>query len=257
MVSLRLEGVAAGYGRKTVISEVTTPAFSAGEIVAVIGPNAAGKSTLFKRIAGLLRGAGTVEVTDPRDTKRAISYMPQDTSANAVLTVYESILLARKQGSGAGWGVEDGDLAAIDTVVDALGIKPIAFRDLGELSGGQRQLVGIAQSLVRDPEILLMDEPTSALDLHRQVEVLGFMQATARARGMIVLIALHDLNQALRFADQTMVIVNGKMTAVGKSTDVITVELLRDVYRVEARIETCSRGLSHVIVDGTSDAMAA
>jgi iron complex transport system ATP-binding protein len=257
MVSLRLEGVAAGYGRNAVISGVTTPVFSAGEIVAVIGPNAAGKSTLFKRIAGLLRGAGTVEVKDARNANRAISYMPQDTSANAVLTVYESILLARKQDSGAGWGVEDGDLAAIDTVVDALAIKPIAFRNLGELSGGQRQLVGIAQSLVREPEILLMDEPTSALDLHRQVEVLSFMQRTARARGMIVLIALHDLNQALRFADQTMVIVDGRLTAVGKSTDVITVDLLRDVYRVEARIEMCSRGLPHIIVDATSDAIAA
>jgi iron complex transport system ATP-binding protein len=255
MVSLRLQDVAGGYGRRTAISGVTTPIFSAGEIVAVIGPNAAGKSTLFKRIAGLLKGAGTVEVKDARRAGRALSYMPQDTSANAVLTVYESILLARKQGSG--WGVEDGDLGGIDAVIDALGIKPIAFRNLGELSGGQRQLVGIAQSLVRDPEILLMDEPTSALDLHRQVEVLSFMQETARARGMIVLIALHDLNQALRFADQTMVIVNGRMTAVGKSSDVITVELLRDVYRVEARIERCSRGLPHVIVDGTRDALAA
>ena len=255
MVSLKLDGVAAGYGRKLVISGVTTPEFSGGEIVAVIGPNAAGKSTLFKRIAGLLPGAGSVDVTNARRAGRALSYMPQDTSANAVLTVYESILLARKQGSG--WGVEDGDLRAIDTVIAALGIKPIAFRNLGELSGGQRQLVGIAQSLVREPEILLMDEPTSALDLHRQVEVLGFMQQTARTRGMIVLIALHDLNQALRFADQTMVIVNGRMTACGRSADVITAELLRDVYRVEARIETCSRGLPHVIVDGTVDAVRA
>jgi len=249
MVTLRLENVAAGYGRRTVVSGVTTPAFAAGEIVAVIGPNAAGKSTLFKRIAGLLAGAGAVEVTDAQRPTRTLSYMPQDTSANAVLTVYESILLARKQGSG--WSVEDGDLGAIDGIIEALGIRPIAFRDLGELSGGQRQLVGIAQSLVREPEILLMDEPTSALDLHRQVEVLGFMQRTARARGMIVLIALHDLNQALRFADHTMVIVNGRMTACGRSADVITVDLLRDVYRVEARIEHCSRGLPHVIVDGT------
>ena len=255
MVSLKLDDVAAGYGRKTVVSGVTTPAFAAGEIVAVIGPNAAGKSTLFKRIAGLIQGAGTVAVADAKHAGRALSYMPQDTSANAVLTVYESILLARKQGSG--WGVENGDLKAIDAVIAALGIRPIAFRNLGELSGGQRQLVSIAQSLVREPEILLMDEPTSALDLHRQVEVLGFMQQTARARGMIVLIALHDLNQALRFADQTMVIVNGRMTACGKSSDVITVELLRDVYRVDARIETCSRGLPHVIVDGTVEVVRA
>lgn len=252
MVSLRLEAVAAGYGRKIVVSGVTTSTIEGGQIVAVIGPNAAGKSTLFKRIAGLIRGSGTVEVLNPRAAGRTLSYMPQDISANAVLTVYESILLARKQGSGIGWGVKDGDLGAIDEVIAALGIQPIAFRNLGELSGGQRQLVAIAQSLVRDPEILLMDEPTSALDLHRQVEVLGLMQQTARRRGMIVLIALHDLNQALRFADQTIVIVDGRMTAVGRSSEVINVDLLRDVYRVQARIENCSRGFPHVIVDGTT-----
>ena len=250
MVSLRLDDVAAGYGRKTVISGVTTPAFAAGEIIAVIGPNAAGKSTLFKRIAGLISGAGTVEVADAKRANRALSYMPQDTSANAVLTVYESILLARKQGSG--WGVEDGELRAIDTVIEALGIRPIAFRNLGELSGGQRQLVSIAQSLVREPEILLMDEPTSALDLHRQVEVLGFMQQTARARGMIVLIALHDLNQALRFADKALVLADGRMQACGPSAEVITPRMLRDIYRVDARIEKCTRDFDHVIVDGVA-----
>jgi iron complex transport system ATP-binding protein len=251
MVTIRLQELGAGYGRKTIVSGVTTPVFSAGEIVAVIGPNAAGKSTLFKRIAGLLKGAGTVEIGDPRQAGRTLSYMPQDTSANAVLTVYESILLARKQGSG--WSVEDGDLGSIDAVIAALGIEPIAFRDLGELSGGQRQLVAIAQALVREPEVLLMDEPTSALDLHRQVEVLTFMRKMARERGMIVLIALHDLNQALRFADQTMVIVDGRMTACGMSREVITVELLREVYRIDARIEPCSRGLPHIIVDGTAE----
>ncbi|TIU56454.1 MAG: ABC transporter ATP-binding protein, partial [Mesorhizobium sp.] len=117
----------------------------------------------------------------------AICYMPQDTSANAVLTVYESALLARKQGMG--WSVGDDDLACIDETLAALGIADIAFRNVGELSGGQRQLASLAQTLVREPEILLMDEPTSALDLSRQVEVLGLMRELARARGMVVLIA--------------------------------------------------------------------
>ena len=250
MVTLKLDTVGARYGNRVAVFGVSTPEVKAGEIVAVIGPNAAGKSTLFKRIAGLLQGPGTVTVSGSDNPKRAISYMPQDTSANAVLTVYESILLARKQGQS--WGVADTDLTLIDSVMTALNITDIAFRDLGQLSGGQRQLVSIAQTLVREPEIVLMDEPTSALDLHRQVEVLAFMHAEARRKGMIVLIAIHDLNQALRFADKTLIIANGSMHACGPSEDVITVEMLRAIYRIEARIEPCSRHYRHVIVDGTA-----
>ena len=248
MVALRLDDVGAYYGNKLAVAGVSTPELEAGEIVAVVGPNAAGKSTLFKRVAGLLRGPGSVHVSGSTRGRKAISYMPQDTAANAVLTVYESILLARKQGQS--WSVGNADLSFIDGVLDALGISDIAFRDLGALSGGQRQLVSIAQTLVREPEILLMDEPTSALDLHRQVEVLSFMQAEARRKGMIVLIAIHDLNQALRFAEKVLVIADGRMRACGNSAEVITVEMLREIYRIEARIEKCSRQFDHVIVDG-------
>lgn len=252
MVSIALSGLGASYGRKLTVSEVTTPRFSAGEVVAVIGPNAAGKSTLFKRMAGLLRGPGTVDLEGSGKGRRAFGYMPQDTSANAVLTVYESILLARKQGTG--WRVEEDDLRLIDEVMAAIDITPIAFRSLGELSGGQRQLVGIAQALVREPDILLMDEPTSALDLHRQMEVLAFLREAARQRGIIVFIALHDLNQAMRFADQAMVIENGRLRGAGPVAEVITPALLREVYRINARIEPCSRGLAQVIVDGVDTA---
>ncbi|MER8425317.1 ABC transporter ATP-binding protein [Mesorhizobium sp. M1403] len=251
MVTIRLEALGARYGTSLRLRDVTTPAFEGGDIVAVIGPNAAGKSTLFRRIAGLLHGPGAMHVEGAIRGKSGICYMPQETSANAVLTVYESVLLARKQGMG--WSVSDDDLARIDETLAALGIADIAFRNIGELSGGQRQLASLAQTLVREPEILLMDEPTSALDLSRQVEVLGLMRELAQARGMVVLIALHDLNHALRFSDQTMVIADGRLVACGSSPDVITSDLLRDIYHLNARIEPCSRGIGHVIVDGVAD----
>jgi len=249
MVAMQLRSLGAYHGRELFIQDVTTPTLVSGEVVAVIGPNAAGKSTLFKRIAGILKGPGEV-IVEGSKARNPISYMPQDTSANAVLTVYESILLARKQGQS--WAVSDHDLSFIDEIMKALNINSIAFRDLGALSGGQRQLVSIAQALVREPEIILMDEPTSALDLHRQVEVLGFMRCEARTKGMIVLIAIHDLNQALRFADKVLIIENGRMRACGNSSDVVTVDMLRDVYRVRARIEKCSMDHDHVVVDGTA-----
>ncbi|WP_152046716.1 ABC transporter ATP-binding protein [Aureimonas psammosilenae] len=252
MVAIALEGIGARYGRTTILADVATGILPGGTLTAVIGPNAAGKSTLFKRIAGLVSGPGTVHLTESEGGRDAIRYMPQDTGGNAVLTVYESVLLAAKQGSG--WRVTDAELAEIDQLLAALQIQDLSFRGLGELSGGQRQLVSIAQALVRKPEVLLMDEPTSALDLYRQIEVLDFMRRRASRTGMAVLIALHDLNHALRYCEHTIVIADGRMVAGGPTSEVITPAMLREVYRVEARVEACSQGRAMLIVDSTAAA---
>jgi len=246
MVALRLEALGAQYGRHRVFTDISTGDIAGGALTAVIGPNAAGKSTLFKRIAGLLKGDGVVHVSG-EESLRPICYMPQDTGANAVLTVYESVLLASKQGSG--WKVAEDELVEIDRILTSLRITDLAFRDLGALSGGQRQLVAIAQALVRKPEILLMDEPTSALDLFRQIEVLQFMQRLAQETGIAVLIALHDLNHAMRYCEHALVVADGQLVASGATGEVITPALLREVYHVEARIETCTLGRPLLIVD--------
>ncbi|MHC8391659.1 ABC transporter ATP-binding protein [Pseudomonas sp. MDT2-39-1] len=248
MVKIQLDNLGARYGQREIISGVTTASFTGGQVVAVVGPNAAGKSTLFKRMAGLIDGPGHIILQDSKKGHQGISYMPQGLNASARLTVYESVLLARKQLT-PGWVVHDDELKLVDEILGALGITELSFRNLGELSGGQQQLVSIAQTLVRKPEILLMDEPTSALDVHRQVQVLNFMRALARKREVIVFIAIHDLNQALRFADQVLVIANGTSQGSGPSNEVITEVMLRTVYKVEARIETCSRGQHHILID--------
>ena len=248
MVTLQLDNLGARYGQREIIRGVSTARFFGGQVVAVVGPNAAGKSTLFKRMAGLIDGPGRVILQESKKGPTGISYMPQGLNASARLTVYESVLLARKQLT-PGWVVHDDELKLVDEILAALGITALSFRNLGELSGGQQQLVSIAQTLVREPEILLMDEPTSALDMHRQVQVLNFMRSLARKREVIVFIAIHDLNQALRFADQVLVIAEGTSQGSGPSDEVITEQMLRDVYKVEARIEQCSRGLQHILID--------
>ncbi|WLH32106.1 ABC transporter ATP-binding protein [Pseudomonas canadensis] len=248
MVSIQLQDLGASYGQRSIISGVSSARFVGGQVVAVVGPNAAGKSTLFKRIAGLIDGPGQVILQGSTKGSQAISYMPQGLNASARLTVYESVLLARKQLSPA-WAVQDDELALVEEMLAALGITGLSMRNLGELSGGQQQLVSIAQTLVREPDVLLMDEPTSALDMHRQVQVLNFMQALARKRQVIVFIALHDLNQALRFADQVLVIADGTAQGSGPCHQVINARMLREVYKVEARIERCSRGQPHILID--------
>jgi iron complex transport system ATP-binding protein len=247
MVTLTLDGLGAGYGTRTILSGVSTPALRGGELVAVLGPNAAGKSTLFRRIAGLVAGAGEVRLQGSRRGAQGICYMPQDSAASPALTVHESLLLARMQGRGLRVG--DAELALVERLLAELDLLDIAFRRLGELSGGQRQLAAIAQTLAREPEVLLLDEPTSALDLQRQMQALGCLQRLARRDGLLVLVAMHDLNQALRHADQAIVIADGTLQASGPVRQVITAGLLRRVWRVDARIECCSRGLAQVVVD--------
>jgi iron complex transport system ATP-binding protein len=177
-----------------------------------------------------------------------IGHMPQDSGTSPALSVHESVLLARMQGRGLQVG--DADLAQVERVLAELGLGDLAFRHLGELSGGQRQLAAMAQTLVREPEVLLMDEPTSALDLQRQLQVLGVLRRLARRDGLLVLVALHDLNQALRHADQALVLAGGRLQACGPVDQVISAGLLREVYRVNARIERCSQARPVVLVDG-------
>ncbi|MBL1269898.1 MAG: ABC transporter ATP-binding protein [Halomonas sp.] len=246
MVTLQLNRVSARYGRRPILEDITTPCFRGGQVVALLGPNAAGKSTLFRRILGLLKGEGEVIISGT-NAERPVGYMPQDTGAKAVLTVYESVLLARMQGRGL--KVQPEDLAQVDRALEELSITPLGERDIGDLSGGQRQLVSAAQALVQEPEILMLDEPTSALDLNRQISLLTVLRRLADERQMLILVALHDLGHALRFADSAMMLENGRLIACGPTAEVITPELLRQVYQVAARIEPCSKGQPQLIVE--------
>lgn len=249
MVTLKLHQVGARYGRKQILSGITTPTLKGGQVVALLGPNAAGKSTLFRRILGLLKGDGKVEISGTT-SHRPVAYMPQDTGVSAVLTVYESVLLARMQGRSL--KVQQDDLNAVEQALRELGILALSQRDISDLSGGQRQMVGAAQALVQNPEILLLDEPTSALDLHRQIDLLSILQRLAQERQMLVIVAIHDIGHALRFTDQALVIANGNFVACGPTTQVVTTEMLRDVYQVIARIESCSRGQPQLIVESAA-----
>ncbi|TVU88370.1 ABC transporter ATP-binding protein [Vreelandella titanicae] len=246
MVTLQLNRVSARYGRRPILHEITTPCFQGGQVVALLGPNAAGKSTLFRRVLGLLKGEGEVIISGA-SAERPVGYMPQDTGAKAVLTVYESVLLARMQGRGL--KVQPEDLAQVDRALEELSITALGERDIGDLSGGQRQLVSAAQALVQEPEILMLDEPTSALDLNRQISLLTVLRRLADQRQMLILVALHDLGHALRFADAAMLLENGRLIACGPTAEVITPALLQQVYKVTARIEPCSKGQPQLIVE--------
>lgn len=246
MVSLHLHAVEARYGRKVIYAGATTPEIAGGQLTALVGANAAGKSTLFRRIAGHLAGAGEVRLVGA--TSGDLRYMPQDTGMTAALSVYESVILALKQGR-LGWRLSAAELAAVDDILTRLKITALTDRPLAELSGGQRQLVSIAQTLVTRPRVVLMDEPTAALDLYRQYEVLEFLRRYAAETGAVVVLALHDLNQVMRACAMTIAVAEGRIVAAGPTLATLQPDLIRQLYGIEARVETCSRGCPMMIVD--------
>ncbi|WP_305969482.1 MULTISPECIES: ABC transporter ATP-binding protein [unclassified Mameliella] len=247
MVSLALDQVGARYGRHQILTGATTPRIEGGSLTALVGANAAGKSTLFRRIAGQLRGSGAVRLTGAEQSD--LRYMPQDTAMNAALTVYESVILALKQ-DGGGWRLSSAELAAVDDVLHRFGVAHLADRQLPDLSGGQRQAVSIAQTLVTRPKVVLMDEPTSALDLYRQYEVLEALRRYAQATGAVVILALHDLNQVMRACTTVMALAGGRILDTGPTLQVLTPELIARLYGIDSRVERCSRGCPMMIVDG-------
>jgi len=127
----------------------------------------------------------------------------------------------------------------------------LAMSPLAELSGGQRQMVALAQAIVRRPEVLLLDEPTSALDLKHQIHVMECAAALARESGTIVVAVLHDVPLALRYANSVAVLKDGDLKVHGAADEIITPELLAEVYGIEVRVERCSLGRIQIMVDGT------
>lgn len=233
------QNLSVGYGRTTIIDDMTFDHLEAGKVVGLLGPNAAGKSTLVKTIAGIKTPtAGGVsivvngrEVTGKARTT-AVGYVPQDMLTTASLTAFESIMVSARRRGESGWD----PIGATADIMERLGITYLADRMVSDMSGGQRQLVGVAQMLVRSPSILLLDEPTSALDLHHQVHLLQLVRDEVVGTERVALVAIHDLNLAARFCDELLVIKAGRVVAHDVPHEVLTPDLLEKVYGIRARI---------------------
>lgn len=227
------------YGRTTIIDDMTFGPLDDGKITGLIGPNGAGKSTLVKTLAGINKPSeGSADIVvdgrtlSAKERVQAVGYVPQDMLSRATLTAFESVMVsARRRGEGTNNALEN-----TAAVMHRLGITKLSDRMISDMSGGQRQLVAVAQMLVRSPRIMLLDEPTSALDLRHQVELLQIIQDEVRGDDRQALVALHDLNLAARFCDELLVIKDGHAIAKGTPAEVLTPELLERVYGISARI---------------------
>ena len=236
---LSLDGVGVDRSGRTILAGVTA-SLQSGGIAAICGPNGAGKSTLIQAIAGMLPHRGRIAWNGAPTDRRTLAFLPQATLVRASLSVLEVVLLGRIE--ALHWRLRDDDLAAAVGALELVGMGELAPRRMDTLSGGQQQLVLLAQRLVRAPRLLLLDEPTSALDLRRQLTVLGILDRYARTTGALVVIVLHDLSLAARYARDLLLLVDGRLCRGGAPGEVLRPELLREIYGIEVEILADSAG---------------
>lgn len=241
---LHLENVNVLHGRTLILSGVTA-SIAAGQIVGLVGPNGAGKSTLLNAIAGLAPYGGAITWSGKRVDIREIGFMPQHCQVRAELTVLEVVLLGRHE--RLGWRVDDDTLNSAARTLESLGIADLAGRGMQTLSGGQQQLVLLAQRLLQEPKLLLLDEATSALDIGHQMRVFGLLRDYVARTGALVVISIHDLNLAARHSDMVLLLNAGKVAGLGVFATAVTPETLRAVYGIEAEFIASQSGTSFVV----------
>ncbi|ALF24222.1 ABC transporter ATP-binding protein [Fusobacterium nucleatum subsp. nucleatum] len=208
----------------------------------ILGPNGAGKSTLLKAIFGLLRYQGYIYYDDINLSKinfnkkvELISYLPQMDLNISPLTVLEMVLLGRLPELNQ--KISDEDIKAVTEILKALNIENLITRTFSELSGGQKKMVFIAQTLVRNPKLILLDEPTNSLDLQKQLELCQFLKNFIELKKVDIVTVLHDINLAIRYADYIVILSNkGKLYDSGEAKKVITEKMLREVYGVSGNV---------------------
>lgn len=256
MSGLQINGVTLRSGGRVIVSGAGFKA-PAGAVTGLVGPNGAGKSTLLSGVLGLAPvAAGQVVFggrdllgMDRRDRARLCAYVEQSATTEERISVSDVVALGRIPFQTP-WQSRAEDEAIVAEALAAVGLGGFAGRLYATLSGGERQRVQIARALAQQPHLLVLDEPTSHLDIHAQLQVLELLRARAAA-GMSVLIALHDLNLAMRYCSHLVMMSGGGVVAEGAPETVLTPERLGAVYGVAARrIRDPEAGRSVIVFDG-------
>ena len=243
-MTLTIDTLSARRGRREIVAP-TSLSLPPGTVAGVVGPNGAGKSTLLSAIAGMIPAQGTVTWQGRALHAREIGFLPQSFAVRSRLTVLECVLLGLRE--GLAWRIHPEQSAAARQMLARLGLSPLARRPMEVLSGGQQQLVLLAQRLLRRPLLLILDEPTSALDLHHQLQVLRHVRAHAAETGGVVMVALHDLTLAARFCDQLLLVEAGQLVATGTPSQVLSEAQVSRTWRIGVEILSTREGCPVVV----------
>ena len=237
------EDLTLGYGDRIIVENLDLKVHT-GVITTVIGPNGCGKSTLLRALGRLLKPKGGKVILDgkaissmrTKEVARVLGMLPQAPTAPEGLTVGD--LVSRGRHPHQSWIRQwsSDDESEVASALQLTGVEDLADRPVDELSGGQRQRAWISMALAQGTDILLLDEPTTYLDLAHSVEVLDLVDRLHEEMGRTVIMVLHDLNLAVRYSDQLIVMSEGKIVESGRPQDVISEKLLMDVFGLEATV---------------------
>jgi len=241
--ALTVTQLTAGYGESDILTDLDL-AVPPGKITVIVGANACGKSTLLRAMSRLLTprhgqvllNGKSVHNTPPRELAQTLGLLPQSPIAPEGITVADLVSRGRHphQGLFSRWTKRDDE--AVQAALDATRTADLADRPVDELSGGQRQRVWLAMALAQETEILLLDEPTTFLDINHQIEVLDLLTDLNHARETTVVMVLHDLNLAARYADHLVAVSGGRIHVAGPPEAVLTEETVRQVFGLASRV---------------------
>jgi len=231
------------YGEKIIIEPLDL-ILPKGEITVLIGANGCGKSTLLRSIARLLKPkSGSILLNEEditslsaKETAKKMAILPQQPMAPEGLTVLQLVKQGRYpyQNWRKQWSKEDQQI--VEQAIDATGLTEFKDYEIENLSGGQRQRAWIAMTLAQQTDIILLDEPTTYLDVTHQIEVLDLLYKLNKDENRTIIMVLHDINLACRYATNIIALVNKRMYAQGKPEDIITVKLIQDVFQLNCEI---------------------
>ena len=241
--TLAATGLSVGYRDRVVIEDLDL-AVPPGAVTAIVGANACGKSTLLRSMSRLLApqqghvllDGRAVHATPARQLARTLGLLPQSPVAPDGITVGDLVGRGRHPHHGLMSRWTAADDVAVAQALETTGTADLIDRPVDELSGGQRQRVWIAMALAQQTDLLLLDEPTTFLDVAHQVEVLDLLTDLNRARGTTIVLVLHDLNLAARYADHLVAMVDGAVHSAGAPGDVLTEDTVRTVFGLESRV---------------------
>lgn len=249
MEAISVKNLSVAYENNTIIENMNL-SIPKGKISIIIGANGCGKSTLLKTIARINRPKNgyifinnkNIKEIKEKNIAKEVAFLPQGPTCPSGLTVRELVAYGRFPHQKIIGGLNNHDKDLIEWAIEETGLKEFADREVENLSGGQRQRAWIAMTLAQETEIIMLDEPTTYLDMSYQLEVLEVLQRLNKEKKITVVIVLHELNNACRFADNIIGLRKGKIICEGKPMDVINKESLKEIYGIDANLKESENG---------------